>query len=585
MVAIGLFLFALFVRRSVAFNAGPFSSLRTRRAEFFAPASFQDEILLRHGRPYRPYMDSDADSGDSGGELEKDRSTERPTLVDSQPERPAVGPSKPKVLVLGASGLIGRKVVQTFLDMPHLDVTVVAFVRDYDKACRVLYDDLLVSNSRKKGPKLQIVHGDLVPPEELPGFQGDDEEEEQVWLEKAESAATFYANRVDNYDNRGEHDHIAPDEALEHAIRDCTTIISCVGSVRPTNFWTDIIARPVLRLLRKDVSGWCDDPRHPFYVHYHTTRKALRLAEREQLRREAVAACLDEDHDEDKEAEAIPRIRFIRISDLCVAHQPWQFVPLLTNILHSMVFRYQDMAEKILEASSLIETVTLRPGDLVDDERDLNTTALQVDPGGSVPSPARVGREDVAALAVASALFNSNRRIKDDDSGDDAPFHYTLACRWVGDQMDPYPAQGKMSEGHPDATLALQAALKRIRRDEKRRRRRHAVQAKTYPENALRIAKHVKTAPRKVKPYFLCTAVPVYFILSMMLRSVFYYLSPYIPGANYMKPIFSQGSDALAMAFGFVLGQLRALPARLPESIPNWLFFRARGSAKYNIPF
>jgi len=385
-----LWLFVAFLlRRSDAFNAGSLSGARILSSHHPSPSPrtkqgrIKSKILLS-GRRYRPYDDNAGDDEST----ERERNTERPTQTRTELIRPAIGPSKPKILVLGATGKIGRRVVQTILDMSHLDVTVVAFVRDYDKACRVLYDDLLVSNSRKKGPKLQIVQGDLIRPEELPGYRAvddDDEEEEQAWFQKAESASVFYGNSVKDYDNRAEHQDI-PDEALEDAIRDCTTIISCVGSVRPTNFWTDIMARPLWRLLRKDVSGWCSDPRHPFYVHYQTTRKALNLAEREQLRREAAASCQDEENgDDDKEIDVVPRIRFIRVSDLCVSQPPFHFVPLITNILHSMVFRYQDMAEKTLEASALIETVTLRPGDLVGEERNVNTTTLQVDPLGSVP--------------------------------------------------------------------------------------------------------------------------------------------------------------------------------------------------------
>lgn len=541
----------------------PVSTVRRKRSTKFL-----------HGRPYRHYQEAD-----SGDDFEKERSAERPTQVETQPVRPPVGPSKPNILVLGASGLIGRRVVKTFLDMPQLDVTVFAFVRDYDKACRVLYDELLVANSRKRGSKLQIIQGDLIPVDELPCFRRSEDELDET----NGQAATFNDNRPQDYDNRSENEEIAPDEALEQAIRDCTTIISCVGSVRPTNFWTDIIARPVWRLLRKDVSGWCDDPRHPYYVHYHTTRKALKFAEREQLRREAAASSRGDDDDNEDKDKIIPRIRFIRISDLCVAQQPWQFVPLLTNILHSMVFRYQDMAEKALEASSLIETVTLRPGDLVDEERDFTTTAFQVSHSGTVPFPTRVGRQDVAELAVASALFDSERQQLDDaGSGiDDEPFHYTLACRWVGDQMGPYPPQGEMRHGHADATLGLHSALKKLRKDEKRRGQRRAVKAQTSPETSLRMARHVKSAPRKIKPYFVCTAIPVYFVLGMMLRSLFYYLSPYIPGANYVTRILCQGTDGLALAFGFALRDLRALPLRLPMSIPNWLSFRARCGGNY----
>ena len=301
--------------------------------------------------------------GDEEDGSERERSVDRPTLPATEVIGPLAIPSKPTILVLGASGKVGSLVVRQLLEMSHLDVTVVAFVRDYDKACRVLYDDVLAARgSKKKGPQLQIVVGDLVPPEELPGFEDEDEE---LWTQTAQSAAKFYGNDVQDYDNR----HLQPDvdEALQEAVKGCTSIISCVGSVRPTNVWSDFIAMPLWRLFRHDVSGWCRDPRHPYYVHYLANRKVVGFAEREQLRREAMAAAFaEEDESHPKE---IPRIRFVRISDLCVTQKPWDFVPLVTNALHSMVFRYQDMTERLLEESKVLDTVILRPGDLVDEER------------------------------------------------------------------------------------------------------------------------------------------------------------------------------------------------------------------------
>jgi hypothetical protein len=175
-----------------------------------------------------------------------------------------------------------------------------------------------------------------------------DEEDKRDWSIRAGSASSFYGNKIEDYDNRNENEPVSH-EALESSIRDCTTIISCVGSVRPTNIWTDFLARPLLRLLRNEVSGWCKDSRHPFYIHYLRTRKALKIAEKEQLRREAAASANNMDNEDDDENEARdPRTRFIRISDLVCSQQCWNFVPLLTNIMHSMVFRYQDMVEKVM---------------------------------------------------------------------------------------------------------------------------------------------------------------------------------------------------------------------------------------------
>lgn len=478
--------------------------------------------------------------------------SDRPTQTMTETPEPPTVPEKPKIVVLGASGKIGRLVVRQLLDS-GVDATIVAFCRDYDKACRVLYDDLLVLKAQPKGPRLQIVEGDLVPPEELPGHF---DKEHEDWLDRSSSAARFYGTSIADYDNGADD---TSNEALEEAIKGSTCIISCVGSVRPTNLWSDLLARPLLRLLRVDVSSWCADCRHPYYVHFATTRKALALAEREQLRRQTAAA----DDEADDEAEPIPRIRFIRISDLCVAYQPWHFISVLTNALHSMVFRYQDMAEKILEASPLIETVVLRPGDLVDDERDVNTTSLQVNIDGKVPSPARVGREDVAALVVAAAMFDAQDRDEND-----RPFHYTLACRWAGRQMDPYPPQGCMSQGLPDAQSAMQTALRNIRRREKRQRRwmqRRKQQESSLENQVMQFARSLPTLRRRVKPYGLCVAVPVYMILTMMAKTLMQTILMSIPGSQkWLTPIAARASSLVGVWGAYLLSRVGAVVRSVP---------------------
>lgn len=209
---------------------------------------------------------------------------------------------------------------------------------------------VLKSRNKQGGPKLQIVGGDLVPPQELPGYDQSMafQQEEAEWLHRAQSAAAFYGKTVQDYDNRNDAADDAAntdesDESLQEAIRGCTTILSCVGSVRPTNVWNDYLSRPLIRMFRHDVSRWCTDARHPYYVTYLSTRKALEHAEREQLRREMAAAATAASQDDDESSSSSsssttarsmlhrrnnnnnshpPRIRFIRISDLCVAQKP-----------------------------------------------------------------------------------------------------------------------------------------------------------------------------------------------------------------------------------------------------------------------
>lgn len=508
-----------------------------------------------------------------------DRPTQ--TLFDSL--GPKSIPASPKIVVLGATGKIGRQVVKQLLQIKGVDMTIVAFVREYDKAIKVLYDDMLVvsrggedgqgcSNSEgmpqrnKNGPKLQIVVGNLVPPEELPGFVEEESEEEQVWIEKAESAARFYGNKVQDYDNR----EFLPDinEALEEAIRDSTTIISCVGDVRPTNLWTDILVRPLFRLLKPDVSSWCRDGRHPYYVHYASTRKALGFAEREQLRRQASIATLAEREGMDVEEIFVPRIRFIRISDLCVSHQPWDFVPLVTNTMRSVVFRYQEMAERLLEDSPLLDTVILRPGDLVDEERDVNTTWIQVSSSGKVPSPARVGREDVASLVVAAATFmvQNKTQVNGKEGAKRAlsePFHYTFGCRWVGQELDPYPPQGHRSQGHQDATLAFQKSLRTLHRTERLASQRQLVKGKTSKVSSssdvfLRMAKKLAEKRNgRFKPHGICVAVPVYLFLLLFVKTVLWPCLHCVPGGReWILPALNRMNEAIAASFTFFVRHL-----------------------------
>jgi hypothetical protein len=497
-------------------------------------------------------------------------------------------PGKPKIVVLGATGRIGRNVVRQLMETKSVDMEIVAFVRSSDKAIRVLYEDQVVvsgggKNQNKRGPTLQIVEGDLVPPEELPGFGRDDTEDEQQWKETAKSAASFYGNKVKDYDNRD----LLPDvnESLKDAIRDCTTIISCVGSVRRTHLWHDVLARPFVRLLKADVSSWCNDGRHPFYVNYASTRKALGYAEREQVRREASATAVAESEDLDVNEIYVPRIRFIRISDLCVGYRPWDIVPVVANAVHSLVFRYQEMAEQLLEESSLVETVILRPGDLVDDERDVNTTSVQVSSSGQVQSPALIGREDVATLAVAAATFvtqnttDSKYQTTKGGSRTSEPFHYTFGCRWVGQTLDSYPPQGHKLDGHPDAAVAFRRSLKTLYRSKREQERRDSEnnQLSSSTDPIVRMAQQVekrRQKRRRPKPYGICVALPVYLSLTLLGKLILVPLLQFVPGGReWILPCLNRGRHLLVLGFSSLLHRLLLLLPKIglrqkPKFIP-----------------
>ena len=308
-------------------------------------------------------------------EPEQEQQEQQKTPVvepEAEPLPQLSGPARQKIVVLGASGRIGRMVIRKLMEMPRLEATVVAHVRDTSKASWALFCDAVVlpmlEQDDRRGAQLEIVVGNLVTPQDLPGYTPA-RLNTTATLDKSNEkdrniTDKYYGRRVSFVPQQ---DNTTDDALLQEAIQDSTAVISCVGAVRKSNLWTDYLAVPLWRLLRHDVSGWCRDDTHPYYVHYLTTRKALELAEEEQKKREAALEAMDE---EDRPKDNIPqRIRFVRVSDLCLSKQPWDLIPLVTNAVQSVVFRYQDMAERLLEESSLVDTVVLRPGDLTDEER------------------------------------------------------------------------------------------------------------------------------------------------------------------------------------------------------------------------
>lgn len=537
---------------------------------------FNREIACNARRLRRSYIeDGFDDSQYDDHETNKRRMTERPTTTSADAQGPSVPPSKTKIVVFGASGKIGRLVVRQLLEMPNLDATIVAFCRDYDKACRVLYDDMVVAKSQRRGPKLQIVQGNVIQNEDLPGFQIDDEEDRK-WRFKAESAARFYGNEVEDYDDIDDSGSTSA-EALKDAIKDCTVIISCLRSVRWTNPWTDYLERPFWRLLRPDVSDWCKDSGHPFYVHYLSTKKILKIAESEQLRREAITA-------DTELLKSTKRIRFVKISDLVCSQQPWYFVPLVTNIIHSMIFRYQSMAEKLMETSPLIDTITIRPGDLLDECRNEATTSIQVHLNGTMPYPSRIGRDDAASIAVCAALFDFSEeqsRLKrgvlqhKDVLPSTLPIHHTIACRWAGEEVQ----QGMQKDGYSNAQNCLKAVFQ-SKQSEHRKTLGSINQPKSYRESLLLSVSRMKPKQLKIKPYGICVAIPVYFFMAMLMKSVYQtastqvrFLPLMIPYGARAAEIFFQTASVILLSISRVWQSSWFVSLTTPRSLPNYIQF------------
>lgn len=213
------------------------------------------------------------------------------------------------------------------------------------------------------------------------------------------------------------------------------------------------------------------------------------------------------------------------------------------------------MAEQVLEESRILDTVVIHPGDLVDDERPDNVT-VQVQASDSMDQPAVVGREDVAALAVACSLLPSHQflrstrkqgksQVEDDTTArtqsllrrrkktspllkpsSSPPFHCTVGVRWTGDTgaMSPYPAQGRASDGHPEASQGFRNALQE---DHKVKEGSQMVKVKLQKaEDATKgstaVASSMNTAlkRRRLKPYAVCLAIPLYLLVTLITTTI-----------------------------------------------------------------
>eukprot|EP00984_Skeletonema_dohrnii_P000767 scaffold221_cov113-Skeletonema_dohrnii-CCMP3373.AAC.11 len=242
-----------------------------------------------------------------------------PTQIQQHHPPPDQIPPTPKLVLFGATGKIGRRILKKLLSAP-LDIEIVAFVRSQSRLEEVLYheEDLVLGNlidKKKSGAKLTVVVGDVVADTDVYRGKFETEKETEVldeWVARAQDffrvkGWTLNGNSNNNNSTNGasasgaiinslqEEDQInedvriieAGDEALQEAVSGATIIISCLSSLRYSNLWTDYVKVPLLRVFRQDASKWCVDSTHPYYINYLSTKKILEVAEREQVKRDA----------------------------------------------------------------------------------------------------------------------------------------------------------------------------------------------------------------------------------------------------------------------------------------------------------
>jgi nucleoside-diphosphate-sugar epimerase len=308
------------------------------------------------------------------------------------------GPEKP-VLVVGATGRVGRRVVQKLIGR---NKPVRALVRNPQKA-----QELFGTSTSLQYPKLEIIIADMSRPED-------------------------YA------------------QVLDDAVKGTDAIISVMGAVRFAQL-SDFL--PWRLFGGYDVNSWADRS-HPYYGNYLGQKKLIELAEKYKVQ------------------------RFVRLTGLGLAYSAFNPLTILFNSLLSITNRYGILCEQAL-ASSKVPYVVLRPGGLISDGRDYELANLQLDASGKLPYPGRIGRSDVADLAVEALLLPSSKSL-------------TLACRWCGEGIRP-KSQGSKSDGVPTAKEGL-ARL---------------VSANTMP-----------LAPPVMKPYALAVGLAVYSFCLILFKSM-----------------------------------------------------------------
>lgn len=221
------------------------------------------------------------------------------------------------------------------------------------------------------------------------------------------------------------------------------------------------------------------------------------------------------------------RIKFIRIGSLMVGRSPFRFWSVVTNVFWSQLSRFEDMAEEAMESSGTVDTIVLRPGDLTDEERNVNHTSLQLRVDGRVDFPSLVGREDVADLVVVSALtrtcWNETTTIptggmgmgRTNNRSSSAPaHHYAWAMRWTGQHLS--PPQGLRPDGLGDAALCfLRAVNEQAKLDGKTRSRESRL--KTYL-GGRELMGFRKWRRRRLRPFVksFAVSVPVYATLGAL---------------------------------------------------------------------
>jgi len=127
-----------------------------------------------------------------------------------------------------------------------------------------------------------------------------------------------------------------------------------------------------------------------------------------------------------------------------------------------------------------------------------------------------VGREDVASLAVAAALFedtHSRNTTTNNSTKPTTPFHMVLGVRWCGALDPPFGHnQGKQCDGHSTSQESLLQVLK------KKKENNNVDMLSSFRKPSLRRWWHRR---KQLKPYAIFVALPLCLAWVWVLNSCF----------------------------------------------------------------
>ena len=160
-------------------------------------------------------------------EFEREIPTETQAQFQPMPLKEKLLP----VLVVGATGKIGRLVVEQLLAK---DIPTRVLVRDYDRAVEILGEDAV--KARKS--LLEVVVGDV-------------------------------------------HD----EEVLERAMKGCGSVVSLIGQLRRITRLFDLLPWRLFSSNKFSVERWCNDKSHPYFLNFLAQKNIVKFAEKHHLKK------------------------------------------------------------------------------------------------------------------------------------------------------------------------------------------------------------------------------------------------------------------------------------------------------------